>query len=83
MDATGESEYLARLINYSLEPNLTIRFIEIDGLPHLVFFASKKIPAGIEITYDYNDKRRNILAEIPWLKRTNKLNIQGEYSLKL
>ena len=83
VDATGESEYLGRLINHSLEPKLTTRLIEIDGLPHLVFFASKKIPAGIEITFDYNDKRRNVLAEMPWLRRSNKLNKQGEYSFKL
>ncbi|XP_014511453.1 histone-lysine N-methyltransferase, H3 lysine-9 specific SUVH5-like [Vigna radiata var. radiata] len=49
---------VGRFINHSCAPNLCIKDVMYDrsdkNLPHKMLFALKDIPAGRELTYDYN-----------------------------
>ena len=36
--------------------NCSMRLFSIDGMPRLFLIAGKKIPAGVELRYDYNDQ---------------------------
>lgn len=44
----------ARFANHSCSPNAQIRKWNVDGLPRLGLFAIDFIPAGTEVTYDYD-----------------------------
>lgn len=44
---------LARFVNHSCEPNCTAKVVQVEGAPHIVFYARKAIRRGDEITYDY------------------------------
>uniref|UniRef100_A0A3B4YCG1 Histone-lysine N-methyltransferase n=1 Tax=Seriola lalandi dorsalis TaxID=1841481 RepID=A0A3B4YCG1_SERLL len=52
VDATVHGN-AARFINHSCEPNCYSRVITVDGLKHIVIFASRRIYCGEELTYDY------------------------------
>ncbi len=68
VDATAESEFLGRLVNHSIKkPNLVTKIIEVNGIPHLIFFASRNISSGDEILYDYGERNVNIVDSYPWL----------------
>ncbi|QCE05528.1 euchromatic histone-lysine N-methyltransferase [Vigna unguiculata] len=49
---------VGRFINHSCSPNLRIKNVQYDhsdkNLPHKMLFAVKDIPAGNELSYDYN-----------------------------
>jgi len=47
---------------------LTSKPIEVDGIPHLIFVASRDIRPEEELLYDYNDHSRTSLKNNPWLK---------------
>ena len=54
-DATKETDYLGRLINHNLDGNAISEPYTINGERYIVFFASRDIKKGEEITYDYKD----------------------------
>lgn len=68
IDATEETDRLGRLINHSKKNSLLYpKILQIQSAPRLIFFAKCDIPKGTEITYDYGDRRKSILAVYPWL----------------
>lgn len=53
IDATRYGN-ISRLFNHSCDPSLQLESVRIDSLvPHLVFFASKALNPGDELTFDY------------------------------
>ena len=52
IDAT-EKGNVARFTNHSCEPNCRAEIIMVNKAPKIVFYATKRIEAGEEITYDY------------------------------
>jgi histone-lysine N-methyltransferase SETD8 len=69
LDATADTGRLGRWINHRrLSPNLTPKIRQIDGQPHLVFFALRDISEGEELVYDYNDRNKDSISKNPWLK---------------
>ena len=68
IDATFESGLCGRLVNHSRSnANLKPRLLTIRNSPRLVFFAKKDIEINEELLYDYGDRRKKILARLPWL----------------
>ena len=70
IDATSESSKLGRLINHSKQnANLVPDVWEVKtGEPRLVLLASKRIEAGDELLYNYNERRGRVVQELEWLK---------------
>lgn len=61
LDATDESYEPGRLINH-MPPgfeNLKPTALLVDSKPVLVFVAKEFIPPGLEVSYDYNETRRD------------------------
>ena len=55
IDATND-EGIARLINDDhINPNMIVKVITVAGKPYPVFFSSRDINIGEEITYNYGD----------------------------
>jgi hypothetical protein len=52
IDATERGNQ-ARFTNHCCEPNCIAEVINVNKLPKIVFYASKRIEKGQEITYDY------------------------------
>uniref|UniRef100_A0A8W8NXV7 SET domain-containing protein n=1 Tax=Magallana gigas TaxID=29159 RepID=A0A8W8NXV7_MAGGI len=50
----------------SKQNNSVMKILEVDGVPHLVLYASRKICKGEEIRYDYGEKN------LPWRKKETK-----------
>lgn len=68
IDATKETDRLGRLINHSRRnPLLFHKIIEIAGIPRLIFFAKEIIPIGVELTYDYGDRRKSVIKPHIWV----------------
>ena len=68
LDATAEDGRMGRLINHSRHnANLEAEKYDLDGAVRLVFFATKTIYCNQELLYDYGDRRRKALKELPWL----------------
>ena len=59
---------MGRLINHSLDGNLTVKVIDSHGVPRLCFYAKRDILAGETLDYDYGEDRRPILKALPWLR---------------
>ena len=65
IDATAElvPSPLGRLVNHvSTEPNVKRDVIDINGVPHVYFFAAKAINKGDELLYTYGENRPHIIA---------------------
>ncbi|KAL7307721.1 hypothetical protein TKK_0000396 [Trichogramma kaykai] len=68
VDATKDTGRCGRLLNHSQKnKNLKPEVIEIRGKPHIILYASKDIPAGTELLYDYGDRSKESLAHFAWL----------------
>ncbi len=52
IDAKEKGNF-TRFINHSYQPNLTSRWIIVDGIAHIIFFANRLIMPGEQLTYDY------------------------------
>ncbi|KAG6544106.1 hypothetical protein Mapa_014523 [Marchantia paleacea] len=52
VDATHAGS-IAHLINHSCEPNCYSRVVAASGEDHIIIFAKRDIPEGVELTYDY------------------------------
>ncbi|XP_053435720.1 N-lysine methyltransferase KMT5A-like [Nycticebus coucang] len=68
VDATRETNRLGRLINHSKRGNCQTKLHGINGVPHLILFASRDIEAGEELLYDYGDRSKASTEAYPWLK---------------
>ena len=66
-----KEEYLkGRFMNHSkAEANLVPRKVIFGTKARIGFFAKETIPAGAELTWDYNDNRPEVLKNLPWLKK--------------
>lgn len=67
IDATAETEKFGRLVNHSRSGNLATKIVDYKGKPHLVLLAKDDISEGVELTYDYGDRRKEALIHHPWL----------------
>ena len=68
IDATNDDGSFGRLINHSKEsPNTIPKVIGVQGTPNIYFEATRDITIGEEILYDYNDRRRDVTDQYPWL----------------
>lgn len=57
-----------RLINHSAKKaNVITKSFNIDNKPTLCFFAKTDIAKGVELMYDYGDRRKDALDSHPWL----------------
>ena len=60
IDATDRGN-VGRLINHSCSPNLFVKDVMYDHddrrLPHKMLFALNDMPAGRELSYDYNCRK--------------------------
>ena len=73
IDATTETDRLGRLINHSktktnLKPKISL---DKDNMPRLIFCATRIIEPEEELSYDYGERRRDIILSNPWLKETS------------
>ena len=70
IDATQDNGRIGRLINHSRDSaNSVVRSVKIGEIARLCLFANQDISAGEEITYDYNDRRQDVLKSFPWLAK--------------
>jgi histone-lysine N-methyltransferase SETD8 len=68
IDATNEDGKLGRLVNHSRKnPNAVPKVFVIRDEPQIYLMAKRDIEALEEITYDYGERRRNVLSRNPWL----------------
>ena len=54
-----------RLINHSTRPNIKPKLQVIDEQPVLLFHALRRLDVGLELLFDYNDKKSNC----DWMKK--------------
>lgn len=69
IDATAfQSANVSRFANHSrLRPNAFLRTTSVGGHPQAFLVSGRAIGSGEEITFDYGEKRSNILGLHPWL----------------
>ena len=48
--------------------DLAVKIVVVDRQPVIVFIALEAIRAGQEIQYHYNEKRKAVLKNNPWLR---------------
>lgn len=61
VDAAKEDGSLGRLVNDDhINPNAKMKYLTVEGKPHLCLFATRDISPGEEITYNYGD------SDWPW-----------------
>ena len=71
IDATKETSHLGRLINHSkANANLQAKIIpdKATGNPMVILVASKPIEVGQDLSYDYGERRKNVLDANTFLK---------------
>ena len=70
VDATEESGRLGRLINHSrVSPNCVTKVVKFHGKPRLVLVAKCDIEKGVELLFDYGERRKSAVTALPWLAR--------------
>ena len=70
IDATQDKGRIGRRINHSRDSaNSVVRVVKIGEIARLCLFANQDISAGEEITYDYNDRRQEVVKSFPWLAK--------------
>ena len=70
IDPTVNDGNVGRMVNNSRNAvNAQPKIINEQGFPHLAIFADRKIFAGEQILYDYGERRRNAVADKPWLRQ--------------
>ena len=68
IDATSDDGSVGRLINHDkISPNLVMKPVVIRNKPRVVFFASKDIQIGEELSYDYGERRKDVVRDLEWL----------------
>lgn len=69
LDATVDDGTYGRLVNHSRrKPNVHGHALEVDGVPAVVLIASRDLPIGTELRYDYGERRKAVLDANPWLR---------------
>lgn len=69
LDATIEDNTFARLSNHSRKkPNMRPVAFDIDGTPSVVFVANFDLEPGVELRWDYGERRPEVIKDNPWLK---------------
>ncbi|XP_053197835.1 uncharacterized protein LOC128381831 [Scomber japonicus] len=72
VDAAKEDGTLGRLANDDhVNPNAKMKYIMVEGKPHLCLFAKHSISPGEEITYDYGD------SDWPWRYKDDAAGTHG------
>jgi SET domain-containing protein len=62
-----EQGALGRFINHSCDPNCETQKWVVEGELAIGLFATKSIPAGTELTFDYNFERYgDKVSSLPW-----------------
>ena len=83
IDATKETDRLGRLINHSIEKTKTNLKPKIsrdkDNMPRLIFCANRIIEPEEELSYDYGERRRDIISSNPWLVETSNREVHQPY----
>ncbi|GAA6231476.1 uncharacterized protein LOC108899356 [Lates japonicus] len=79
VDAAKEDGSLGRIVNDDhINPNAKMKYLTVEGKPHLCLFATRDISPGEEITYNYGE------SEWPWrcktLEETSMKRQKGEVS---
>ena len=70
VDATEESGRLGRLINHSkTNANVAAELWKVEDVSHIIFKALCDIDEGVELLYDYGDRRKVAVESFPFLKR--------------
>lgn len=70
LDATVEDGTYGRLMNHSRKkPNVRAKPVEIGGRPAIIFVAMRDLEAGVELRYDYGERRPEVIEKNPWLKK--------------
>ncbi|XP_019724287.1 probable histone-lysine N-methyltransferase set-1 [Hippocampus comes] len=70
IDASREDESFGRLVNDEhRRPNCRMKWIDVDGKPHLCLFALTDIHDGEEITYDYGGE------DCPWRTQMTSMTV--------
>ena len=68
VDAAKEDGSLGRLVNDDhINPNAKMKYLTVQGKPHLCLFAIRDIGPGEEITYNYGD------SDWPWRSKVVKI----------
>ena len=68
VDATDDNGRKGRFFNHSKKAfNVSVKLIPIDGYPHIVLVAARKINPGEELVYDYGDRSKESLEDNEWL----------------
>ena len=67
LDAYGHSPFLSHAIE---QRTLFARCVRVDGVWRVAMHAASNISPGDELTFDYNERRADVIAENPWLRRT-------------
>ncbi|KAK9863053.1 hypothetical protein WJX84_000545 [Apatococcus fuscideae] len=64
VDATMRGT-IGRFTNHCCSPSMYTKVLELDGQPHLVFFARADVRPGQELTYDYRFKEEEGASKMP------------------
>ena len=68
VDGAKEDGSLGRLVNDNhIDPNAKMKYLTVQGKPHLCLFALRDISPGEEIAYNYGD------SDWPWRCKVIKL----------
>lgn len=83
MDATDPKYGIGRFINHGShangnqpsDANSEAVVVPVDHIPRVVIRATREIPAGTEILYQYKEKRKDILKDFPFLKEQSRRKV--------
>ena len=68
IDATKDDGHYGRMVNHSRKsPNATPKVFKVNGIPRVCLMAKHPIQEGKELSYDYGDRRTDVLESNPWL----------------
>lgn len=72
VDAAKEDGSLGRIVNDDhINPNAKMKYLTVEGKPHLCLFATRDISPGEEITYNYGE------SDWPWRCKVVKILLCG------
>ena len=73
IDATSRAASFGKapFVNHSrTAPNLRVQLLEdTHGALHLCLFARRDIEPNEELLFDYGERRRAVIEDLPWLKK--------------
>lgn len=50
------------------KPNVLPKPVMIDGSPSVIFTANRDLEPGVELRYDYGERRPEVIKDNSWLK---------------